>query len=327
MISVIVPIYNVEKYAARCLDSILRQTYTEYEIICVDDCGTDGSMRIVQQYADRFPEKIRIVGSDRNAGLGGARDKGIRAAAGEYLAFIDSDDAITEDYLECYVKAAAETRADIVAGGSCRITDSGKTSLPGNPDDAWYCWVNVSAWAKLFRAEFIKKNGIDFRGIRTYEDAPFIYRCLAKKPVVTVIPHDGYWYYQNPGSITTSGKNDRTRLYEAYADDLTAMYRETAFAEEDQEILCYCMASQLITNLLFNGQHAGRKRMAELYGKCSRFLNELDPGLRRNRFVRSGLLVSEPELNGRATRIILQLRKWKLDTPVFYMVSVMPKIR
>lgn len=326
-ISIVLPIYNVEQYLARCLDSILSQTFTDFEIICIDDCGSDRSMDIARAYRDRYPDRIRCVASEKNAGLGGARDKGIAAAKGEYLAFVDSDDMISKDYLETYFRAAERDGVDIVAGGSTRIEGEKRISFPGIPEDPWYCWVNVSACSKLFRTAFLREHRIDFRGVRTYEDAPYIYRCLANEPRITVIRHDGYYYFQNPGSITTSRGNDRLHLHREYRETLIAMYRETEFPEKDREILTYIMASQLITNLLFNGQHAGRREMEEACAELEPFLHELDPDLRDNRFISLKIPLSEPRLNKQATWLILRLRRVKLSAAVFGMVSVLPRIR
>ena len=326
-ISVILPIYNVENYLARCLDSILCQTYRDFEILCVDDCGTDRSMEILREYQERYPDRIRCIKSEQNAGLGGARDKGIAAAKGDYIAFVDSDDSINEDYLATYIGAAQQTGADIVAGGYSRITGQNRASFPGRPEDPWYCWVNVSAWAKVFRTAFLRKNGIDFRGIRTYEDAPFLFRCLSFGPKTAVIQYDGYQYYQNPGSITTSQGKSRIHLYSAYSRNLISMYRETVFREEDREILTYAIASQLITNLLFNGQHAGAGRMKKEWSGLDQFLRELDPDLRKNRFVSRSIPLSEPALNKSAAWIVLKLRRFGLDGAVFRCVSLLPKMR
>ena len=97
-VSVIVPIYNVEKYIRRCLDSIIAQEYGNMEIICVDDCGQDTSMEIVAEFQKKYPDKVIIVRNPENMGLGAARDAGMKAATGAFIAFIDSDevDSITE---------------------------------------------------------------------------------------------------------------------------------------------------------------------------------------------------------------------------------------
>ena len=91
-VSVIVPVYNVEQYIKRCLKSILDQSWQDFEILCVDDCGQDQSISIIEQMQKEYPQKIKILYGEQNMGLGAARDRGMKAASGEYIAFIDSDD-------------------------------------------------------------------------------------------------------------------------------------------------------------------------------------------------------------------------------------------
>ena len=105
-VSVIVPVYNVEQYIKRCLKSILDQSWQDFEILCVDDCGQDQSISIIEQMQKEYPQKIKILYGEQNMGLGAARDRGMKAASGEYIAFIDSDDYIREDMFEKMIKKA-----------------------------------------------------------------------------------------------------------------------------------------------------------------------------------------------------------------------------
>ena len=99
-VSVIVPVYNVEQYIKRCLKSILDQSWQDFEILCVDDCGQDQSISIIEQMQKEYPQKIKILYGEQNMGLGAARDRGMKAASGEYIAFIDSDDYLKRKFLE-----------------------------------------------------------------------------------------------------------------------------------------------------------------------------------------------------------------------------------
>ena len=102
-VSVIVPVYNVEQYIKRCLKSILDQSWQDFEILCVDDCGQDQSISIIEQMQKEYPQKIKILYGEQNMGLGAARDRGMKAASGEYIAFIDSDDYLKRNFLETYM--------------------------------------------------------------------------------------------------------------------------------------------------------------------------------------------------------------------------------
>ena len=113
MISVIVPVYEVEAWLPDCVDSILGQTLTEFELILIDDGSPDRCGDICDNYAAQDP-RVRVI-HQQNAGLSAARNAGIRAASGRYLAFIDSDDLVPADYLELLLGAVQETGADIAA--------------------------------------------------------------------------------------------------------------------------------------------------------------------------------------------------------------------
>lgn len=179
-ISVIVPFYNVEPYFAECLTSIVEQTYRNLEIVIVDDGSTDGSLAIARSYA-RWDRRIRII-RQRNAGLGAARNTGIRAATGTYLTFVDSDDTLPRDALSTLLRSIRSTHSDFVVGALTRLVGQ-KTELP-----PWVRQVhaqdrlgvrlaqapdvlpNVFAWNKLFLREFFDRVVGGFpEGIR-YED-------------------------------------------------------------------------------------------------------------------------------------------------------------
>lgn len=111
LISVIVPVYNVEKYLAQCLESILASTYRNLEIICVDDASADGSPEILKQYAERDP-RIRVIRSEANGGQSAARNKGLDIAKGKYLAFVDSDDYVSETFFEELYQQCLKNQSD-----------------------------------------------------------------------------------------------------------------------------------------------------------------------------------------------------------------------
>ena len=115
-LSIIVPVYNMaaEGKLNFCLDSLLNQTISDYEIIAVDDCSTDHSMEILQEYAERYPDRVKAIHSPENRRQGGAKNLGLAQATGKWIGFIDSDDWIAPDMYEKLLKKAEETGADVV---------------------------------------------------------------------------------------------------------------------------------------------------------------------------------------------------------------------
>ena len=128
-ISVCIPVYNVENYLRRCLDSILSQSLREIQLVCVDDASPDGSAAILQEYAQRDPERIKIISKERNEGLMAARRTGYKNADGEYFFFCDSDDYLPADTLETLYKAAIAADADIAAGDFYYEKPDGRRTL------------------------------------------------------------------------------------------------------------------------------------------------------------------------------------------------------
>lgn len=168
LVTIIVPVYNVEKYISRCLDSILSQDYPNTEILCIDDCSPDNSSQIIHNYVKKY-ENVYYYTYEKNGGLGYARDYGISKAKGDYILFIDSDDYINTDYVSTYIKAATEDDIDIVIGSYNRDID-GKIMPVKISDSKNTPWIYPPVWIRMYRRSFLLDNNLDFHGIRTYED-------------------------------------------------------------------------------------------------------------------------------------------------------------
>ncbi|HPO54328.1 MAG TPA: glycosyltransferase family 2 protein [Clostridia bacterium] len=123
-ISVIVPVYNTQKFLASCLDSILAQSIKGLELIIVNDASKDNSAQIIKEYADKY-KNIVVINHEKNKGLYQARISGIKAANGEYLAFVDSDDTVSVDWFRMLVKKADEENADMVVGNTINVFEDG----------------------------------------------------------------------------------------------------------------------------------------------------------------------------------------------------------
>lgn len=134
-ISIVIPVYNVEKYLRKCFDSILNQTFQDFEIICVDDGSTDKSLEILQEYKrkdDRF-----IILQQRHAGAGAARNHGIKLAEGKYIQFLDSDDYFEPNLLEEMYTRAEKSGAEITVCSSRKVDDEGNITESGNPNNPY----------------------------------------------------------------------------------------------------------------------------------------------------------------------------------------------
>ncbi|MEF9933529.1 MAG: glycosyltransferase [Cetobacterium sp.] len=216
-LSIIVPIYNVELYLRECLDTLYSLHGIEKEIILVDDGSTDSSPKIIKHYAEKYPD-VTVVVSKENGGLSSARNAGIRAATGEYIAFIDSDDFIETDEFALFVKIAKESKLD-VAVGNMRYYMNGKISEPLFRSDL----VKKSKILRgtkffnllfeeqkcfreevvddLYRREFILENYLFFKEGILHEDSDFTPRVYLAAKRVQYLDICFYYYRQREGSI------------------------------------------------------------------------------------------------------------------------------
>lgn len=217
-ISVIVPVYKVEKYLERCVDSILNQTYTDLEIILVDDGSPDRCGEICDEYSKR-DKRIKVIHKE-NEGVSAARNDGIAAASGEYISFVDSDDYIDNDYIDVLYKNIADCDmvvcnfkldvADERFRPQHKLFDKEKTITSINEifsdvfENRIYTYI---VWAKLYRTELIKNMA--FREDMDYsEDAYFIRDVFTRCNRIKLILYNGYNYYISNHNATS----DRARL-------------------------------------------------------------------------------------------------------------------
>ncbi len=240
-VSVIIPVYNVEKYLPKCLDSVLAQTYTELEIICVNDGSPDNSADVLADYAKK-DGRIKIVNQE-NQGLSGARNTGIRYSTGDYTVFLDSDDWIDAETVEAAVNSAETNNSDVVMWGYVRefaekslekkIFEGDKTfdskesrelhrrlaglcgaelAIPENTD------AIVTAWGKLYKTSIIKENSLEFIDTKIIgtEDLLFniYYFALVKQASFIDKPFNHY-RKDNETSLTRSYKS---RLFSQWSE-------------------------------------------------------------------------------------------------------------
>lgn len=214
MVSFIVPVYNAERYLGRCVESLLTQSYTDFEIILVDDGSTDASLALCNEYKAKDEARIKVI-HKQNGGVSSARNEGLKACLGEYVAFIDADDYVEQDYLEVLLKKAQEYRADIVCCDFIEILS--EHASPNAPrvkadrilEDGFAFFSDVLAedegypfcvWGKIIKSSLAKQ--VYFKDMKIGEDHLYMFDLFRLSPKVYLTAYKGYYYAVNEGSAT-----------------------------------------------------------------------------------------------------------------------------
>lgn len=287
MVSVIVPVYNAEKYLEKTIDSILSQTYTDFELILVNDGSTDCSNQIIKKYVE-LDCRIKHVDGD-NYGAPHARNVGIEIATGDYVVFFDADDTMNENALEELYHLITHEQADMVIGSRTHIDENGveikrivekaaKYSLPRDYDKIMY--IDQLPDNKMFRMSIIKQYRIRFSNLRIGQDLNFVLKYLSVSKLVAVTDSIVCNYRLVVGSISRTATekvldivnsfndavefaihNNAANNYFAILDDIRILHYTTQFSKytfasnsKTREKIFYTMYSEIQnTNKRLNG--------------------------------------------------------------------------
>ena len=287
-VSVIVPVYNVEKYVEKCIKSLVDQTLQEIEIIAVDDGSKDGSKSIVDNYIKKYPDKIKYLYKE-NGGLSSARNFGIPYANGEYIAFLDSDDYVEPTMYEEMYNLAKKEDADMVECDfiweypnkqkyDYGVVYNGKKEAIEK--------ARVVAWNKLIKREIIESEKIEFPFGLRYEDVEFFYKLVPSLNKISFMKKYFIHYVQRENSIANT-QNTKTKDIFKVLNNVIEFYKNKGYYEEYKEELEYTYLRLLLCSSL--------KRMCKIKDKQER-KNALDdtwnnintnfPNWRKNRILK-----------------------------------------
>lgn len=233
LVSVIIPVYNVEKYLKKCADSVLNQTYRNLDIILVDDGSTDLSGKMCDELG--IDDKRVTVIHKQNGGLSDARNAGLNVARGEYYAFVDSDDYISSDMIEIMVNSARENSCEIAICNMVRFSESGESALFYHPvaqkqillgENRFKTLKQPSVCNKLFKASLFQN--IRFPKGKYYEDTFVYHELLYRAKCVVLTGSNSYWYLERSDSIVGSPK-----YTSRYFDFIEAVWKRAEFLIEN----------------------------------------------------------------------------------------------
>lgn len=216
LVSVIVPVYNVEAYLAKCVDSLLRQTHRPLEIILIDDCSTDHSAEIAQRYAQEHPDVCKFVQAEKKGNLAISRNIGMKIARGQWISFVDSDDWVTDDYIESMYQAGVRDDSDIVISGRVLYYPESEHGIDPPPyknittesthkEKVAFCYAY--ACAKLFRTDFVRSLNLLFpEDIWRAEDLSTIIPWCTATEKISIVPKSMYYYVQRKTSLSNQNQ-------------------------------------------------------------------------------------------------------------------------
>ncbi len=253
MISVIVPVYNVEKYLNRCIESIVNQTYSDLEIILVNDGSTDSSGAICDEWASR---DLRVNTIHKtNGGLSSARNAGLDICSGDYVTFVDSDDYISLHAYEKAISAINAYKADICQFGVCSEKEDGTIisydrftkSTPYTESEVYFDIViplKTAVWNKIFHRRIIENHRFVNQKVHG-EDLLFFLQIYKSHLVITSIDYIGYHYVKHKGSITGNRALNKHLLDEIYCKDTAYQLIKEKYPNASQYFEKWCFQARL----------------------------------------------------------------------------------
>ncbi len=321
-VSIIIPVYNVEKLLPRCLDSIFRQTFSDFEVICVNDCTPDNSKTVLEDYAVKYPGKMVLLDNEVNMGQGRSRARGITIAKGEYLLFVDSDDHVAEDYIETFLCEMEKEPCDVLVAGFSQDVE-GKLTPMDAPKGDWCVLSYPTPWAKLFRTGFLRGYNINFSDIRCGEDIYFSLSQFYHHAKCRVIDYYGYYYYLNVNSTTKSltyDKKHEENVAEIF-DKFLRDYDISLLPKEEQEMIEYIYVANMVNALVTYGHGCKPAKMKEKYNFFMEDMKKKFPEYKKNRYY--GLFKPEGQtLKIRlGVGVTMLLHKVGLDKLMFWAIS------
>lgn len=310
-LSIIVPVYNMaaEGKLAYCMDSLVNQTVEDYEIIAVDDCSADDSLSVLRGYEAKFPGKVRVIASERNRRQGGAKNIGMRAAQGDWIGFIDSDDWIAPDMYERLIRKAEETGADVVGCDYCltgehsmkvgQVVPNNKREQSGVLDREKRRSLILdggSLVVKIFLRSMILERQLWFPEDIFYEDNAVGNSYLVLAEHFEYLEEPLYYYYQHDMSTVHTFSKQRCNDRMEAGRLMLAEAKRHGYYEEFLPELEYSFTLLFYVNTLFTYMAGVRKKSRSYVHAMGREMKETFPDFAQNPYYQERTNAEEKKL-------------------------------
>lgn len=257
-VSVIVPVYNAEKYISKCIESVISQTYKNLELLLINDGSADNSLTVLREFENRYPEIIKVF-TQENKGKEAARNLGLDNASGRYITFLDSDDWIDEDYIQTLRSAIGNN--DIVISGYKRFSVDYKFQYASIPENnGWAKFKYCSTAGKMYSSDFINKNNLRYREFNFGEDAYFSIYAYSLTCKISVTCYAGYCNYENPSSVTNTKKYDKENSLCIVIKELD---RTISLDKIDNDMLTFFYIKSLVLDILLHKDYVSCRYLTE----------------------------------------------------------------
>lgn len=297
-VSVIVPVYNVEKYLDKCLNSLVNQTLKDIEIIVINDGSTDNSKKIIDKYKKEYPALIKSVNT-KNRGIGPARNLGIKKATGKYITFVDSDDYLKEDALEKAFNHIKENNSDIVIYDWYEVNDKYEIinevtiksflTTPLNNNKELLFLINPGPCNKLYKRELFKDISFPESKIK-YEDLMTIIKVLVSAKRISKLDEKIYYYLIRANGETKTVDKRVFDILEVL-DNINNYFKDKKVYDEYYQELVYLNIKNIMFQVVKQRYSKDRKTTEKFIEEAYCFLNKNFPKWKRNIYYKSESLI------------------------------------
>lgn len=290
-VSIIVPVYGVEKYIDKCLDSLVKQSLKEIEIIVVNDGTKDNSQKIIDKYVKKYPDKIKSYIKE-NGGQGSARNYGLKKAMGEYIGYVDSDDFVEKDMYKKLYNKAKDDNYDIVVCGNYNVSEDYQNKNIDtfinnyNTDLENIFFGKMAVWNKIYKRDVLIKNKLEFKEKVWYEDLAFTIKAIINSNTFAFINEPLYDYLIREGSTMNNSNVARNlEILDAFDDILN--YIKHNKKEEHLEKIEFLAIDHIYISAIVRVLKADtdNKIKKETINKLIDYMNKNFPNYKNNEYI------------------------------------------